>query len=198
MCSSLLKTMVSLLAAFLLVSVARHAHAADKVDLGSGVSFERYLRKAGGEQIETLWRRIDAVQIPSELLDAILRIDRPTVVVVYSSLTCPDCGVVVPMVEAICRRNALISSRYFERTPQTRELLIKRTGVSRVPTVFIADAEGHLGRNSYAEFPASLRDAVDECEDDDRKKELVSDFRSGKHDEETIREIVQLLLEGVE
>jgi hypothetical protein len=162
-------------------------------DLSSAMQFERYLATGSTEEIEKLLVRLDSVSLTNELKSSAKGGKAPLTLVVYGWMSCPDCEVVVPYVEAIKRLNPSVSTLYFGRTDESRDLMRKLVGVYRTPTVFAASADGTLLGAYYLEYPISVRERMEAAVGDDAKKAVIKEFRGDKYDLELQKELTELL-----
>jgi hypothetical protein len=164
-----------------------------RVDLSSALKFEEYLATGSGRHIGEIFKKIEETSPSEGFLASARVIDAPLTLVVYGSMTCPDCAVAVPYVEAIGRANPGISIRYFPRTAEAVELMRSVAGMYRTPTIFAARPDGVLMREFYLEFPESVRRLTDGAKDDDERRAVIREFRAGKYAADLERDLVGVL-----
>ena len=165
----------------------------DHIDLSKGVSYERYLFGGTGMQIERVFARTKAVRLSDELRAAAQRIDSPVVFVTYGSITCPDCAVAVPFLEALKNANPTIETLYFARDNKAREMLLERTGLNRIPTIFVTDRNGRILSGHYVEYPRVIYDLLEKSKTEEEKRAHIEEFRAGKYDDDVQRDLADLI-----
>lgn len=187
----------------LLLLLAAPAHAAstkypialtwDGVNLEAGLTFEQFLATGRAYDIADSFDLEKSVAVAPFFADGVRRVDVPVTMVVFASTTSPESLIVLPFLEAMHKINPLVKTRYFVRdeTPEAAELLLARTRMNRVPTVFVAREDGSLLHGAYVEFPARLYAEIRESGKDARG--VVDDFRAGAYDEEVQMDLVRLL-----
>ena len=189
-----------LVAASLLSSVPASAATVkvDWVDRSRGVDFGTFAATGSAEELERTFSRMNSIALTAEAKSTIMRIEKPLLVVVYGSMSCPDCTIVLPIIEAMSRYNPYIETLYFERDLEGREVLLTRTGLTRIPTVFTAEPDGTLHDGAYVEHPRIVYDLLESSKTEEEKERHIEDFRAGKYDTETQLELAELLAGAIE
>ena len=189
-----------LLAAALLslpTSASADATGPTQVDRSRGVDFGTFAATGTAEDLERTFSRMNSIALSAETKSKLARIEGPLLVVVYGSMSCPDCTIALPIIEAMSRYNPYIETLYFERDLDGREVLLARTGRTRIPTVFAAEPDGTLSDCAYVEHPRIIYDLLTSSKSDAEKEGHIEDFRAGKYDVETQLELAELLVETV-
>ena len=164
------------------------------VDRSRGIDFGTFAAAGSANELERTFSRMNAIALTTEAKSKIARIDRQLLAVVYGSMSCPDCTIAVPIIEAMSRYNPYIEVLYFERDLEGRELLLSRTGLTRIPTVFTAEPDGTLHDGAYVEHPRIVCDLLKSSKSDEERERHIEDFRVGKYDAETQLELAELLV----
>ncbi len=165
----------------------------DRIDLQNGASYERYLLDGTSEQIGRMFARSKGVRPSKKLLFAAQKIDTRVFIVIYGSITCPDCAIVVPYLERLRNANPQIETRYFARDDKARKMLLERTGRNRIPTVFITDRSGRIVSGHYVEYPRIVYDLLEKSKTEDERRAYIDDFRAGKYDDDVQNDLADLI-----
>lgn len=164
-----------------------------RIELATGFSLDEYLSTGTDTQRAELSRRIEATSPSERLHTAAVGVARPVVIVVFSSMSCPDCTAVVPFLCALADANPRIALKFFARNRTTEAFLRERTGESKVPTVLLSAPDGHLYDGVFVERPRAVRALSASAKDEGAVKKIVDDFRSGAYDAEIEADLIALL-----
>ncbi|MDL2263698.1 thioredoxin family protein [Synergistaceae bacterium OttesenSCG-928-I11] len=165
----------------------------DHIDLKQGVSYERYLFGGNGIQIEKMFARAKVLRLSDSLRSAVQRIDFPVIFTTYGSITCPDCAIAVPFLELLKNANPQVETLYFTRDNKAREMLLERTGLNRIPTIFITDRSGKILSEHYVEHPRIVYDLLAKSKTEDEKRAHIDEFRAGKYDDDVQSDLSELI-----
>jgi Alkyl hydroperoxide reductase, large subunit len=171
--------------------------ARDGVNPSKGMTFGEFLATGSSENIAAVFSRLDSVELTLPVKSRISQIDRPILLVVYGSMSCPDCTIAVPILESMTRFNPFIEALYFERDLEAREMLFERTGLNRIPTIFVADPDGTLHAGAYIEQPRIVYDLLESSSSEEEKRAHIEAFRAGTYDAEVQDDLAQLLVAAI-
>ncbi|MDR1579047.1 MAG: thioredoxin family protein [Synergistaceae bacterium] len=163
------------------------------VDISEAMSFEKYLTTGSSGETEKLLNRMDNLDMAESLKSSALEGNERLTLVVFGWMSCPDCEVVIPYIESVRRLNPNISTLYFGRNDATKAVLRNLAGASGTPAVFAARQDGTLLGPYYHEYPQSVRARLNSARDNDEKRDVIRDFRSGKYETELQQELAGML-----
>ena len=110
-------------------------------------------------------------------------------ILAVAEVYCPDCRAVVSFLEKFSELNDKIKIEYSTRK-DAHELLLKATGVARIPTLF-AD-NGNKSEVFLTEFPKVVQKHM--SENPEQFDEIKYNFRTGKFNKEIEEELVSYLV----
>ncbi|MDR1740352.1 MAG: thioredoxin family protein [Synergistaceae bacterium] len=116
------------------------------------------------------------------LSDALVRAaesakERGVSLVVFASLTCPDCAAVLPYVGLLAKLGMKVELG--EKDAEAEEFLQRRLGTGRVPTVLAKDAAGNWMDGVLIERPLAVHMAAAKAESKRDAAVAIGRFRSG-------------------
>lgn len=160
------------------------------IELSKGLDFKGYLNKNSAEEREKLVNNLDKIRLSKEALEEVKEIKATVNVVVFSEGYCPDCVATLPFVERLKEANDNIKVFYYGMKGN-EELLLEYTGTSRIPTV-MTFTESMEPKGAYVEVPAELSEKIARLSQD-KKKELVTEYRQGKYNELIEKDLLKIL-----
>lgn len=160
------------------------------IELARGLDFKGYLNKSSEEEKERLVKNLDKIKLSKEAEEEVKEIKDIVNVVVFSEGYCPDCVATLPFVEKLKEANDKIKVFYYGMKGN-EELLLEYTGTSRIPTV-MTFTENMEPKGAYVEVPAELNEKMARLSQD-KKKELVTEYRQGKYNNLIEKELLRIL-----
>ncbi len=88
--------------------------------------------------------------MPDEMLERVMKIDKPVDIKVFVTLSCPHCPGAVQKAHALAKANPMIQAEMIEA--QTFAELSDQYGVGSVPHIVFNETESFLGNQPFEEF----------------------------------------------
>lgn len=193
------KFLVIAVSATLLILAGSQAIAqTERLDMSAGMNFEAFLATGRASHIEKIFARMKSLALVPEVKSSIMQIDVPLVLFTYGSMSCSDCTIALPVLEAMRRQNPqYITTLYQDRDLAARELLLRHTGRSRIPTVLVLLPDGTLLDGAYVEHPRIVYDLLDSSRSEEEKRSHIEEFRAGKYDEQVQADLADLIFSAL-
>lgn len=153
-------------------------------------TFEQYLiydseEDYGQKQLKIM----DKITISSESEEKIKSISKEINILAVAEVFCPDCRAIVPFLEKFSKINNNIKIKYAKRE-DVSDLLIQKTGVAKLPTLFYND--GEKLQLILLEFPKVVLDDMEKNKEN--YDEIKYNFRTGKYNDKIEKELVNYLV----
>lgn len=152
-------------------------------------TFEQYLVYESEEDYGQKQLKImDKINISSENEEKIKSISKEINILSVAEVFCPDCRAIVPFLEKFSKINDKIKVKYSKRE-DVSDLLIQKTGVAKLPTLFYND--GEKLQLMLLELPKIVLDDMEKNKEN--YDEIKYNFRTGKYNNEIEKELVDYL-----
>ncbi len=137
-------------------------------------NYKEYLEFDNGEYKEKQEKVIDKIKFTKENEEKIKKIGNKNLEILAQPY-CPDCRVLVAILENMVIMNKNIAIKYMER---------EENSDYRIPTIFL-DKE-----IIFVEFPKKIKEILEKSLD---KDETIYLYRTGKYNKEVIEELIEIL-----
>lgn len=161
------------------------------INLSNGLTFEEYLEKSKLQYGDIQLTTYNSTSLTSGTKESLQNLTSTVNVAVFSEGYCPDCIVTLPFIKRMAEENNNINLYCFPKTGY-ESFLEECTGEARIPTIITFDKEMNP-KGAYVEFPKKLLEEMTSLKIEE-KKNLVNDYRQGKHNSIIEEELLDILL----
>jgi excinuclease UvrABC nuclease subunit len=158
------------------------------------LKFDAYKASGTEEQRRTAEEKLAFAKPAGFFLERIRKIDKRLTLLVIGMMSCPDCTVVYPYLEAMEAANPFISVRYLVRdnTPDARKFMSYHTGRTNTPSIFVV-RNGKVLNGAYVETPSRVTALLEAAKNKEERNEIWKDFHSGVYDEDIQSDLLELI-----
>lgn len=150
-----------------------------RLDLSSGVSFERYVELWDEESRRILLEQARTPRGSAGFGEAIGRFSGSITLAVFSKVGCPDCLFLAPFLKRMEDGNPRIRIVFFRREDYLK-LVLAATGVTRVPTVLPFTNGGVLLKGAFVGHPKRVDEDWEAAGDAAARRAVTQAYRSGE------------------
>lgn len=161
------------------------------VNLDKCISYAEYINTAKEEELLFIDELYEQGRLASQGLEDIKKIKSHINILVITDTFCKDSATTMPFLMKISELNSKISVSFLKKEGN-EELLQELSGECRIPTIIKLDERKQM-KGKYIEFPQIVREKINGKNDEERKV-IVEELRSGKYNDEIQKEIIQLIL----
>ena len=161
------------------------------INLSNGLTFEEYSKKLKLNYGDIQLAAYNSTNLSSGTKESLQDLTSTVNVAVFSEGYCPDCIVTLPFIKRMAEENKNIKLYCFPKSGY-ENFLEEYTGESRIPTIITFDEEMNP-KGAYVEFPKKLLEKMTSLKIEE-KKNLVNDYRQGKHNSIIEEELLDILL----
>lgn len=160
-----------------------------------GVSFDVFAPDNQDANIEKLLEVYNGIELDEELISKIESIDKPTYILVFAELWCPDCIINLPAIKKMSDINPNIVFRILPREGNEKYMEnYKIGGKPKIPTfIILNDKFEEIG--AFIENPKILNEIVNKG----NQVEIIvakRKYRKGEYVSDTMKEVVNTIVKG--
>lgn len=148
-------------------------------------TFKEYLRFTDEmEYMDKQIRLLGEVNLSEDQQEELEEVDKEINLLVFAHPKCPDCSIVISVLEAMRRFIPSMNVDYRKRS-EDKELLLQYSPEGKIPTLFIVD--GIKVTRIFSEYPENLKELIQNSEEEKEK------FHKGMFNEEIYKQILGYL-----
>ncbi|CAM3099009.1 thioredoxin family protein [Streptobacillus felis] len=148
-------------------------------------TFKEYLRFTDEmEYMDKQIRLLGEVNLSEDQQEELEEVDKEINLLVFAHPKCPDCSIVIAVLEAMRRFIPSMNVDYRKRS-EDKELLLQYSPEGKIPTLFIVD--GIKVTRIFSEYPENLKELIQNSEEEKEK------FHKGMFNEEIYKQILGYL-----
>lgn len=157
------------------------------VNLDKCISYEEYISTAKEEEILFIDELYKQGRLVSHGVEDIKNIKSNINILVITDTFCKDSATTMPFLMKLSELNSKIHVNFLKKEGK-EELLQELSG----PTIIKLDEKKQM-KGKYIEFPQVVREKINGKNEEERKA-IVEEVRSGKYNDEIQKEIIKLIL----
>lgn len=152
-----------------------------------GIDLDEYMESGDKAIRESMINKYENMYINGRRTRAIEAVSRKINMLIFADMNCPDCAVVLPIIEKMASLNENIAYKIVKMTDY-KDKMEDLFGESRVPTIVIMDEQFRM-IGLYIEFTKNLRN-LQRTMDKNEFKKIIERFRSGEFDKYVVDDIL--------
>lgn len=158
-----------------------------------GISFQEFTNSDQIDHIEETFGILNNIAFGNQYIEKIRNIDKSIRILVCAEIWCSDCRVNVPVLEKMKQYNGNIqfsivnkdgNEEFFEKYSPAEKV--------RIPTFIVCEDDFRV-LGTFIERPAKVKELLSN-EDEAVRKEKARNYRKGQYTEETLKDILELIL----
>lgn len=161
------------------------------VNLDKCISYEEYISTAKEEEILFIDELYKQGRLVSHGVEDIKNIKSNINILVITDTFCKDSATTMPFLMKLSELNSKIHVNFLKKEGK-EELLQELSGECRIPTIIKLNEKKQM-KGKYIEFPQVVREKINGKNEEERKA-IVEEVRSGKYNDEIQKEIIKLIL----
>ncbi|WP_156299091.1 thioredoxin family protein [Streptobacillus canis] len=148
-------------------------------------AFKDYLRFTDEmEYMDRQIRLLGEVNLTEDEQEELETVDKEVKLLAFAHPKCPDCAVVIAVLEAMRRFIPNIDVDYRKRS-EDKELLLQYSPEGKIPTIFIT--EGIKVTRIFSEFPEKIKELIENNAEEKEK------FHRGEYNKEIYNQILEYI-----